>query len=107
MRILNEKRCKSGYKAIQLIFALRVAYDFFFKSGYKAIQLIFAPLFLKSGYMDKSYRNRFRLKNFDQLFKLNSFTNIVRCSKCTRYNNINPLTNIQSCIFCGNPLKVN
>jgi hypothetical protein len=57
--------------------------------------------------MDKSHRNRYRMRNYDELFSLSKLPDILRCSKCTRYNNINPLLNIQSCTFCGNPLKIN
>ena len=57
--------------------------------------------------MDKSHRNRYRMRNYDELFSLSKLPDILRCSKCTRYNNINPLLDIQSCTFCGNPLKIN
>ena len=57
--------------------------------------------------MDKSHRNRFRMRNFDKLFTLNTLPDIIRCTKCTRYNNINHQIKTNFCSFCGNPIEIN
>ena len=54
--------------------------------------------------MEKSHRNRFRLRNLQDQFALSQLPGVFRCTKCARYNNVYPQLAIQMCSFCGNPI---
>jgi hypothetical protein len=64
--------------------------------------------------MYKGYRNRLlgidkTLLNQNQTQKVSSLDHINKCSKCQRLNPIlrSPaLTNVQNCLFCGNPFYI-
>lgn len=56
--------------------------------------------------MNKSHHNLFFIRNLSHQSTINQLSNIIRCKKCNKYNNIYPQTKISSCIYCNNPILV-
>ena len=63
--------------------------------------------------MNKSHYNRFFHRKLTNQSTIDKFTDIIRCKKCNKYNNINfsfivPIPNISIyyCIFCNKKQKI-
>jgi late competence protein required for DNA uptake (superfamily II DNA/RNA helicase) len=57
--------------------------------------------------MNKSYYNLLFHRNLTNQSTIDFLTNIIRCKKCNKYNNIYSQTKNTLCIYCNNPILVN
>jgi hypothetical protein len=59
--------------------------------------------------LDKGHRSRILLKDPQFNKTLSNHPQVIKCSKCKKYNSVQvspEINNINNCYFCGNPYYI-